>query len=182
LKAKGINTDFNKKTCHHLEFGKRIAQKKGLQTKPNNNEDSHKQRRKTESQSVVSLYYFCNPTENISLFTLFQTINLGIDTTSGFQRTFSTASICCFGYGENLWGGNGRLGRWKGDWRCGFWVWRERERGLELVVRGGGGKARTGGVDFGYGERKRERGLEEEEFERERELKKMKRERENFFF
>jgi hypothetical protein len=95
---------------------------------------------------------------NISLFTLFQTINLGIDTTSGFERTFSTASICCFGYGENLRGGNGGLGRWKGDRRCGFWVWRERERGLEPVVRGGGGKAGTGGVDFGYGERERKGG------------------------
>ena len=49
---------------------------------------------------------------------------------------------------------------------------------LEPVVRSGGGKAGTGGVDFGYGEREREKGLEEEEFERERELKKMKRERE----
>ena len=33
-----------KRTCHHLEFGKRTAQKKGLQKKPNNYEDSHKQR------------------------------------------------------------------------------------------------------------------------------------------
>ena len=53
---------------------------------------------------------------------------LGIDATSSFERTFFTASICCFGYGENLQGGNGGLGRWKGDRRCGFWVWRERER------------------------------------------------------
>ena len=131
---------------------------------------------KNKCQSVVSHYYFCNPTENISLFTLFQTVNLGIDTTFGFERTFSIASICCFGYGENLRGGNSGLGLWKGDRQCGFWVWRERERGLEPVVRGGGGKAGTGGVDFGYGER--ERGLEEEE--REGELKKM-REREKKF-
>lgn len=45
-------------------------------------------------KSVVSLYYFCN-----SLFTLFQTINFGIDDTSSSDKTFSTASICCFARG-----------------------------------------------------------------------------------
>ena len=43
-----------KKTCHHLKFAKRTAQKKGQQKKPNNYGNSHKQRQKTKSQSVVS--------------------------------------------------------------------------------------------------------------------------------
>ena len=55
----------------------------------------------------------------------------------------------------------------------------ERERkGLEPVVRGGGGKAGTGGVDFGYVERERKgagrgrerRGAEEDERERKKNL------------
>lgn len=82
------------KTSHHSDFDKRTALKKGLQRKPNNYEDSLIQSGKTESQLVVSLYYFCN-----SLFTLFQTINFGIDDTSSSDKTFSTASICCFARG-----------------------------------------------------------------------------------
>ena len=49
------------KTSHHSDFDKRTALKKGLQRKPNNYEDSHIQSGKTESQLVVSLYFFVTP-------------------------------------------------------------------------------------------------------------------------